>query len=350
MAVSSFGFPDHLNNSRVDAVAYGSVRSDELNQVVPSVSLLAQHGNELNKAFTEFNAWSGVTDPDSVDLSFIFLKHGGYVFGISPEPSRLRRRCLGFDRAHRVTAFSPAWFKRMDSIHPALRELRQYSSAPIAPFSFGGATYFGPRNALTPLSQPHILPVAGLDPLLKFEVTFVDEDDVVPGSLEWAAIRPETQESIRTRKPPRPEVDEIANQRRTTIACHFPVTLERIRRRGDVSNLVAEFVATDVRPWQIEQALCNLVIARETGNSLHFSGLSSRKVAEHVTHVLASRCELADGGTVPTFTVEEVQTQIVADANTLLRFFGKKKRPDLRAVQTALASVSALDAEAVGLV
>ena len=348
MAVGSFGFPGHLTAASVDAVAYGVAWSNELKKSIPSVSLLAQHGNELQKAFAEFSAWSQATDPDSVDLRFIFLNNGGYVLGISPEYSRLRRRCLDSDRAHRVLVCNGTWFKRMDSLHPALRELREYSSQSIAPFSFSGATYFGPRNALTRFSPPEILPLTGIDSLLKFEVTFVDEDNVVPHTIEWVGAKLQSPQSLSAAKPPRLDVDDIAKQRRNVIACHFPVTVERIRRRGDVLILMRHFIATDVRPWQIEQALCNLVIGSETGQGRHFAGLSSRKVIKHVALALHSRCELADGRTLSTFTVDEVRTQIVADGNALLRYFDKKKRPNLAAVQAGLSSLRALRAEAVG--
>ena len=348
MAVGSFEFPGHLNASSVDAIAYGTVWSKELKKRIPSVSILAQHGNELKKAFAEFSAWSQATDTDSVDLRFIFLNNGGYVLAISPEYSRLCRRCLGFDRAHRVVVCNGTWFKRMDSLHPALRALRKYSSQSIAPFSFSGATYFGPRNALTRFSRPQILPLSGIDPLLKFDVTFVDEDNVAPHTIEWAAVRLQSLQPVRTPKPSRLDIDEIAKERRNTIACHFPVTVERIRWRGDVPTLMRHFVATDVRQWQIEQALCNLEISSDTGQGRHFAGLSSRKVVKHVTLALHSRCELANGGSLSTFAVDEVRTQIIADGNALLRYFNKKKRPNLAAVQAGLSSLCALDAEAVG--
>ncbi len=59
---------------------------------------------------------------------------------------------------------------------------------------------------------------------------------------------------------------------------------------------------------------------------------------------IRSRYELADGGDIPTFAIEDVHTQVVADGNVLLRYLGKKTCTDLAGVQAALQSVSALEA------
>src|SRR3954465_9858565 len=68
MALATVEFPGHLTAASVDAVAYGSVWSEPLRQTIPTISLVAQNGNELTKAFQAFNAWSQMTDPDSVEI------------------------------------------------------------------------------------------------------------------------------------------------------------------------------------------------------------------------------------------------------------------------------------------
>lgn len=130
-----------------------------------------------------------MTDPDSVEITFVFRNSGGYVLAISPEYSRLERRCLGFDRAHQAVAFAPTWFKPIDSVNPLLRQFRRYCSSPIAPFLFTGSTYIGPRGVLTPTSTPDVHAIPGLEPLLKFEGTFIDEAAVTPDSIGWLALK-----------------------------------------------------------------------------------------------------------------------------------------------------------------
>ena len=346
MALSSIEFPSHLSAASVDVVAYGSVWSEVVNQTVPTISLVAQRGDELAKAFEEFNAWSQMTDPDSVEITFVFRKSGGYLFVISPEHSRLERRCLGFDRVYRVLIAELIWVKLIDSVNPLLRMFREHCSAPIAPFVFSGATYVGPQSALTLSSPPDVSPIHGLQPLLKFEVTFIDEDDVTPNSIPWVALKTESRQVPKSpTRPPKTKPDDIAKQRVKTLAHHFPVTLERIRRSSSVPPLMLRLAASSVRPWQIEQALCNLVLSAEMGQGAHFIGLSARKAKSGIIQAIMSRYELADGGDIPTFSIEEVSIQVVADGNALLQYLKKKRRrcKDLAEIQAALQSVSALE-------
>ena len=114
MAVGPYDFPRYLHDSSVDAVAYGTSPSAELHQQTFSVSLVAQHSEPIAKAFHEFHTWAEATDPDSVELTFLFLNSGGYTLAIAPQHSRLLRRCLGFDRSHQMMACSPTWCKTYD--------------------------------------------------------------------------------------------------------------------------------------------------------------------------------------------------------------------------------------------
>ena len=65
MALSSIEFPSHLSAASVDAVAYGSVWSEVVNQTVPTISLVAQRGDELDQLCLEgqFAPFREVTPP-----------------------------------------------------------------------------------------------------------------------------------------------------------------------------------------------------------------------------------------------------------------------------------------------
>ena len=349
VAHSSIEFPRYLSTASIVAVLYSGEWSEATNQTVPMISLVAQHGDELAKAFEEFNNWSDVTDPDSVEITFVFRKSGGYLFAISPELSRLERRCLGFDCTYQVLAAHLIWIKEINTVHPLLQRFREHCSAPIAPFLFGGVAYGGLQASLSTCTPSDIENIQGLQSLLKFEVTLVDEDDVKPNSTGWMALRVadagwQQQAPSSPTGPPKPSPNKVAKQRIKTLRHHFPVTLERIRRSSSVPVLVPPLVADAVRPWQIEQALCNLVLSTEMGRGVHFSGLSGRKTANSIVEALTARYEVADGGDIPVFTIDDVRTQILADGNALLRFLGKKERIDLAETQAALQSASALEA------
>lgn len=350
MAVATFEFPGHLSAASVDGVAYGGVWSEGVQQTIPTISLVAQNGDELRKAFEAFNAWSRMTDPDSVEITFVFRNSGGYVLAVSPEYRRLERRCLGFDRTHQAVVVGPTWFKPIDSVHPMLRRFREHSSAPVAPFLLDGVTYVGPRSVLTPSSAPDVRPISGLEPLLKFEAKFIDEDDATPDSIGWLALKAAAEPRARLPKssagPPPPKLEDVASHRAKALAHHFPVTLERIRRSPHVLTLMGELAVDGVRRWQVEQALCNLVLSTEIDRGPHYIGLSVRKADNSIITALRGRYELADGSAIPPFAGDVVRTQVLADANALLRFLGKTSVADLASAQAALSLASALEGAA----
>ena len=237
----------------------------------------------------------------------------------------------------------------MTSVHPFLRSFRDYCSQSLAPFYFGAATYTGPRNALTTSSPPDIAPVPNVDPLLKFDATFVNQNDVTPNTTAWIALHapcfPATPAAPR-RTQPAPAPDQIAEQRRRTLRHHFPVTLERIRRARHLAVLFPPLLPNTAH-WQVEQAICNLLLAVQTGARPHFQGLTAKQVRNHVTQAIASRSETADGQMIPFFTPDQITTQILADGNALLRLFKKKRRANISRLQEALSSLCLLDAPGV---
>ena len=326
MAVASLEFPTYLTSASVDGVAYGWRWSEAVNQKVPTISLVAQSGGELAKAFEEFHAWAQITDPDSVEVTFIFRKTGGFLLVLSTEYSRLMRRCLGFDRAYQAMGAGCIWCKPIDSINPFLRKFRNYCSSPIAPFFFNGVTYASPTNGLRNSGAPDVSAIPGLNPLLKFEVTLVDEDEVTQNSTAWIALkldsRKETQLKPEGRKP---NPDDIAKLRAKTLRHHFPVTLERIRRIVSLQPTIQHLKRDGVRPWQIEQALCNLVLSAAMGRGLHYLGLSARKAEGAIIEGIRSRYELADGNDIQTFSIEDISTQVTADGKCLAATLQQEK-------------------------
>ena len=326
-------------------MAHGWSRSEEINQTLPTISLVAQSEKNLEKAFEEFHAWAQITDSDSVEITFVFLKRGGYVLAISPEFTRLLRRCLGFDRAHQMAGVGPIWYKLIHTVHPLLLRFRDYCSSPIAQILFGGVTYVGPTAGLADLDPEEVTPIPSIKPLLKFEATFIDEEQVASNTIASGALQMLSHQEIQSGQGRgEPELDEIGNQRAKALRHHFPVTLERIGRSSFVSSVTEQLTKNGVKLWQIEQALCNLVLSADMGRGSHFLGLSARKTESAIVEVIGSRYELADGSDIPRFTIEDITTQVIADGNAFLRHLKKKQFKELPEVQAVLQSVSALEA------
>lgn len=344
LAVGSIDFADRLTAASVDGVAYGFARSEAVGLEVPAISLACRYGTELAKAFDTFTAWSNLTDADSLEITFVFRKNGSYVLALSAEPSRLARRCLAFDRSHRPLTFASMWIKVMDSVKPFLFDFRKYCAAPIAPFLLAGVVY-DQFAGLSASSPPDIRPIPGLQPLLKFEATFVDEDNVTPHTSGWIALKRASASSPEApSEPPQSDPKEVARLRAATLRCHFPLTLERFRRATGVQQMKLQLEGEGVSTWQIEQALCNLVLSTDMGRATHYAGLTAKQAQKHIIKALRSRFEIASGATLPPFTVDEIRTQVVADGNALLRFRGNRPVSNSAALQTALRQLSLLDA------
>ena len=348
MAVANLDFPTLLTEAQVDAVAYGTRHSKELNEEVPAISLVAQHAAPLAKAFSIFQDWSISSDSDAVELTFLLRDAGGYILVISPEPARMEQRCIGYNRTHQAVNTAAMWCKPIDTFNPILSRFKDhYTSVPIAPYIFTGETYTGPRSAFRRVSPAGLHEVSGLHALLKFEVTFVAEHEAIPGTIGWLAAKIESSSNIQT-GPRRhiPTPDEISGCRLRTLSRHFPVTLERMRVSREIRDSIHDLQQEKIQPWQVEQAICNLVLE---------SDLSSGKVRgrsemhERIIEALDERYELADGSSLPPFDAERIRRQVLADGNELLSHMQAKRAQNLSSLQTSLQTLSLLESKSAAV-
>jgi hypothetical protein len=338
MGIASFSFPGRLHDAEVIGVAYGEGRASELRTVVPTVTLVARQGPALMQAFDEFGAWAKSSDGDAVELSIVFLKSGGYLLALSPEPSRLRRRTLGYDRSSREMLMNPIWVKPVDSTHPALLQLRQYLAEFPSPFLLGGAL-LPPELVLHQGAISAIEPIRELQPILKFSATLVDEDQVDPNSAASIALISYSTKpgaSIHP-NPPRPLPEEIAARRRQMLQTHYPVTLWRLQRADWYGHVTSQLAGYGIHPWQIEQAACNIVMSLDSCGRPHFPQIDRKLFASFITDRLRHRYEMADGSVLPELNVGWLSDQIIADVSALLRDLNiRVALSDLASAQRAL--------------
>lgn len=342
-------FSTHLSTASIVGVVYSHDWSDALGASVPSLSLVADRVDPLRKAFSIFGAWSEQADGDAVELTVVLRESGGYLLGISPEYDRLARRCVGFDRTTlSPLAFTPIWCKPINTTHPLLVELRQYMRQPIAPFLFGGVERSGLLTGADP-SAPPVTSISGLTPILKFEITFLDESAVPPGSMGHALLRTASSGTPAAEYTPplstKPSLMDIGTERARVLRTHFPVTLERLRRSGALHHLLAT-IAPDltVAPWQVEQACCNLTLSSHSGWGVHYLCLRRQTALRKIIQAIGERYESADGRSVNEFTIDEVRTQVLADGKALLRHLNHATDVTLSGLQTRLVTLEALHA------
>jgi hypothetical protein len=346
-AIGSPGFSQELTEANVIAVAYGSIYADEVHAVIPFLSLVGRNESPLQEAFKEFNAWADASDGDAVDVTIVFHKSSGYTIIIGPDTQKLVDRTLTHDAVFQPISFQVCWAKPIDTVSEPLKELRTFLDVGIRPFKLSAATYSGltsPGAAMLDLVRP----VRGVRDLLKFSIRFVDEG--AEQDKGWQSIARLTRNRKKRarqvkEKPAFPDPQDAFTSRANRLKTIFPVTLWRAETCTNFQSIIEELGKQGIRPWQVRQALCNVLLSREIG-TLHFLGISERDWPNVLTERLRRRYEFATGEIHPikNITIEEIVQQVRFDVIYLLTGYGVKDPPsDLASGQKQLNRLRLLD-------
>ncbi len=341
-AIGSIDFTQKLREAEVIAVAYGSMYSEEVQNMVPVLTLVGRHEVPLQETFKEFNRWAEASDGDAVDLTLVFGKRNGYTLIIGADPERLVNRILKYDVIGEPFSFLVWWVKRIDSLSSPLKNIRMFLERGIRPFILSAATYSG---LTAPDAQlPELLkPVRDLRNLLKFNIRFVDEGS--ERDEEWQRIaRLAKDKKARSKLPRResrlPDPKSVFSSRSSRLKALFPVTLWRAETSEDIKRIIAGAEMLGLRHWQSQQGLCNVLLSREVGKGEpHFMGIPEADWPERLVSRLRERYEIANGdlGLVASISPEEIVRQAVLDAGALLSGYGEKVvSSNLNLVQKAL--------------
>lgn len=353
LLVGSMEFISELQRANILAVGYGVTSSKELNAQLPQVSFLAKDSQSLVRAFKQFEKWGAKSDGDVVEMTFVFLEAGGYLVGIGPEIHRLRQRVSRFDRTLSPIVVGATWTKHLDTRGPTVDQFRRYKTKLVSPFVLGAATYEGEvkKDSVEP---ERIRPCLEVDGILKFECTFFDEKDVVENTTASTMLRghqgklPSNPRLMPKRSRMKHEKPENHLRRREEFfRRHFPVTRGRLLQENRHLSCFADLAKRGVRRWQFEQAMINLTLSMVLANGdRHYSSISAndlhRRIVDHLQH---SRFEIADSkDALAGIAPEDVEKQIILDAQSLLKDFGVSVRPnDLNSLQMLLAKQHLLD-------
>lgn len=346
LLISPPDFPQLLTEADTFAVAYGH----EVNSMygpIPALTLVGRHAAPLKTAFEEFKRWTDASDGDSVELSFLILKRGGYAIGVSPEINRLRIRILGFNSVYQPLYFSPMWIKILDTCNPLVSQFREYCQKLISPFTLRAAVYRGVTPGQVPDSAL-FEQLPGTTPILKFCAHFADEGeaspDTLPGIIEKSFIHKDYKRTQkRSPKPPPRNIapSDVSQTRLKMLAKHFPVTLLRLRTNVVISAIRRSLMARGVGSWQIDQAVCNLQLSFEmTKGQPHFKNIPSNEFVERLVASLSNRFEEANGthDQLNKVTDTLILAQIMLDSTTLLRRLGiRSKHNDISALLNELS-------------
>ena len=330
-AVGSLEFNKNLMAADIIAVAYGFDYSTILDVQVPAITLLGRNEKPLRKAFEEFTDWASWSDADAIELVIVFLKSGGYRLCIRPEVSALYRRVLQYDTVVNPMAFQLTWIKAIATTSQSLNDIRRMlSTGIIRPFILRAARYSG-ISLTTKSFDPGLIEQISLGPeLLKFEIGFLDE-----GSEEdshWPRIALGDRDSNPLSRPNDSHIQQtlVWTRRKEALKRLFPVTLWRSNSNEWCSKLRSEATSLGIFEWQVNQAICNLVLSQEIADGkLHFRGIAKQDFQDRIWNALCGRFEVADGNRLSfqQLTLENIVHQVILDARVMLKHYGVKRMP-----------------------
>jgi hypothetical protein len=335
----------HLHDAGINGCAYATARAPSLQADVPCITLLGNHPDPLCQAFLEFHRWAKGSDDDAIELTIVFLNNGGYLLGLSPEPERWQARATAGEILLEPLLMMPVWVKPIDTTHPMLRSLVDYQKGLIAPFMLDAALMRGVLRQTTffPRLGSPFRAIPGLQPLIKFECTFVNESDTTLPPTAQIVLRTHRLSKARKRSgrkslapPPPVSPAHQSAKRRRVLDTLFPVTLFRARKSGLLAQARNQTSVPNLQNWQLEQAVANLVLSREfCAGRFHYVSLSKSDLSHQIIRAAREHIELADNrdsltGIGPT----EINRQIGLDAQYLLMNNGqnvtKLNLPDLQ--------------------
>ena len=348
-AIGSLEFNKNLIDAEVVAVAYGIGYSQKLGIKVPAITLVGKNEEPLRKAFEEFSDWAESTDSDAIELTVVFMKDGGYRLCINSETNALYKRTLQYDTVVNPMAFQVTWIKVINTTSQPFIELREHLSAGIIrPFLLGASRYTGIlQNDSQPI--PELFdPISHRQELLKFDIRFVDEGS--KHDLHWQRIALgseyiERKPKAEDRKFPK---SIVWYRRIESLKRLFPVTLWRSKSCERAKELRYSAEKRGLHEWQIDQAICNLVLSQQIAEGkLYFQGCSKSDWPDLLWKSLCNRFEIAsvDEPEFEQLTVENVVYQAILDGKTLLRHYGIKRiNNKLERIQYLLQKQSLINA------
>lgn len=313
-------FNTALGKANILGVSYSVGTSQLVPGPVLYVSLGGTDKEAMKEAFDHFHKWCEGSDGDAVAITWVFMSGGGYLLGITQEQRRLRNRILGYRRHTSLqVVLTMFWVKPIDSISAQTRTFKQ-NAAYLGSFFFLDGVVLPQGGGLKDIAS-----VPGLRPILITAATVVNEEDVKPNSPAWAVL--ETHRRTAATEPPDRspmDGDALFKDRSRILVTHFPVMLERLRADPALIDHL-DGLRKEYAPWQIEQAICNLLLSRHfLKDQSHYPKLKGSEMGEAVGEMLLAWNEVADGdrSRLAQLIPAVVERQIALDSRSLLEFCG----------------------------
>lgn len=347
MLLGNTDFPELLRKSFV-ALLYGQMPDFGGLVEPPFLGLAFEDMHIARRCFGIFKEWvDAVGDGDALCLNFIEFKSREFALCLSPQRELFLERML-----------SPIHKDEFDSLVLLVGHMKMF------PRMSEGYLYFRNEARKSPFV---VFPETRGGPLMdlafcKSEIHFWKEDEVPENSVEFGLLQsklgapnptpqPQTAKSKMSR-------EDVALRRKRQVSRFFPVTLERLRLQSAWREAAQELEAEGFRPWQIEQAACNLAL-RYRVPELFVAAPQKALESDQEPDIVGITDYLLNNPETVTVKVDTskildrqaLRLQMAMDSVQLLSYFGKQENsvPKLgkplipRAFQQELAHLNLLD-------
>jgi hypothetical protein len=287
IALADISFPQALSDAQIVACGYGYHQPTGFPGPIPLLTLVATREEPLRQAFEEFKRWGCEHDGDVVDMNLHLKKDGTYEMRIAPEADRAMFRLVRQADLYYPLMMHAWWIKPFDSIHPMLRELKQYTDSTFHPVSISAGMAPESRN------PADIKPIQGLPELIKFDLQIVDEESVV-GDPRFS-LRNKGRKRPRGLPDPKLTPEELCLGRKKLLDVAFPVSRERVRRSGLVDEVRTFSLFEAVSETQIVQASINLILSNELVSGDRHYTKASQDLQTQIWKHIDKRLEMAVG-------------------------------------------------------
>ena len=228
-------------------------------------------------------------------------------------------------------AFQLTWIKAIETTSKPLKDIRRMlSTGIIRPFLLRAARYSGISLSARSFDPRLVEQISHGPELLKFEIRFVDEGS--EKDSQWQRIALGDGDSDPMSPPDAPHTPQtlVWTRRKEALKRLFPVTLWRSNSNEWCSKLRFEASSLRIFDWQVDQAICNLVLSQEIADGkFHFRGIAKRDWQDQIWNALSNRFEVADGNkqSFQQLKIENIIHQVILDARVTLKHYGVERMP-----------------------
>lgn len=349
LLVGAMEFPAHLHEAKAIAVAFGLEYSAEIQATLPSLSLVVRNPAPAAKAFSEFQRWGSDKDGDAVELALVLEVDGSYTFALGREMQRFTDQLTNYDRAFAHMPMTPVWMLPIPTSGEHLRQFSDWRRGPVRPFLLTVSSL--PAGGDPSRRMPSALrPIPGIKSILKFECTIVQPghaSEKPTGQVAVLSARRRAGQAAAPASDPKLDPSQVRIHRQRILSTFFPVTLERLHLFGLRNEVSREVKQQGIAPWQLQQAICNLVLSRSLSHgAFHYNAATlSDDLPRTIAEALRSYVEEPSGEhfAIQAFTADQILTQIELDSRFLLTAFGQSSLPgSLPELQDALIQLGSI--------